>query len=43
MSKKTKYLKEEDLTKFDNFIQDSLNKYFYVDTWDKLISKTGKD
>ena len=43
MSKKTKYLKEEDLTKFDNFIQDSLNKYFYVDTWDKLISNTGKD
>ena len=43
MSKRTNYLKEEDLTKFDKFIQDSLNKYFYVDTWDKLISNTGKD
>lgn len=42
MSKKTKYLKEEDLTKLDTFIQESLNKYFYVDTWDKLYSNTGK-
>ena len=42
MSIKTKYLKEEDLKKFDKFIQDSLNRYFYVDTWDKLISNTGK-
>ena len=43
MSKKTKYLTEEDLKKFDTFIQESLNKYFYVDTWDKLTSNTGKD
>ena len=43
MSTKKKYLKEEDLKKFDEFIQESLNKYFYVEAWDKLYSITKKD
>lgn len=43
MSKNTKYLKEEDLSNLDKFIQDSLKKYFYVDVWDKLYSNTGKN
>ena len=43
MSSKKKYLKDEDLERFDNFIQNSLNKYFYVDAWDKLYSITGSD
>ena len=43
MSIKTKYLKEEDIKKFDNFIQEALDKYFYVNFWDELISNTGKD
>ena len=43
MSTKKKYLKEEDLKKFDEFIQESLNKYFYVEAWDKLYSISKKD
>ena len=43
MSIKTKYLTEEDIKKFDNFIQETINKYFYVEPWDKLTSNTGKD
>ena len=43
MSEKKKYLKEEDLKKFDEFIQDSLYKYFYVDPWKRLYINTGKD
>ena len=42
-SNEKKYIKEEILKKFDEFIQESLNKYFYVDAWDKLYSITGKD
>ena len=43
MSTKKKYLTDEDLKKFDDFIQNSLNKYFYVDPWDKLYTITGAD
>ena len=43
MSKKLKYLKDENLKQLDTFIQESLDKYFYVDTWDKLYSNTGND
>lgn len=43
MSEKKKYLKEEDLKKFDEFIQNSLYKYFYVDPWERLYINTGKD
>ncbi len=43
MSIKNKYLKEEDLEKFDKFIQDSLYKYFYVQAWDRLYTNTGAD
>ena len=42
-SNEKKYIKKEILKKFDEFIQESLNKYFYVDAWDKLYSITGKD
>ena len=42
MSTKKKILKKEDLLKFDNFIQDSLNKFFFVNPWDKLYLNTGK-
>ena len=42
-SNEKKYIKEDLLKKFDEFIQESLNKYFYVDAWDKLYSITGKD
>ena len=38
MSTKKKYLTNEDLTKFDDFIQNSLNKYSYVEPWDKLYT-----
>ena len=36
-----KYSNKIDLKKFDTFIQDSLNKYFYVDPWDELYTNTG--
>ena len=42
-SNEKKYIKEDILKKFDEFIQESLNKYFYVDAWNKLYSITGKD
>ena len=42
MSVKKKYIKEEDLKKFDDFIQDSLYKYFYVNPWERLYTNTGK-
>jgi hypothetical protein len=42
MSVKKKYLNEEDLKKFDDFIQDSLYKYFYVKPWERLYTNTGK-
>ena len=37
----TKNEKEETLKKFDDFIQFSLDKYFYVDPWEKLYSVSG--
>jgi len=43
MSENLKYLKKEDLNKLDNFIQESLDKYYYVKAWDQLYNNTGKN
>ena len=43
MSTKDKNEKEETLKKLDEFIQYSLDKYFYVDPWEKLYSVSGKN
>ena len=36
MAKNQSILNEENLKKFDEFIQDTLNKYFYVKPWKEL-------
>ena len=43
MSKNQSILNEENLKKFDEFIQDTLNKYFYVKPWKELYDITGKN
>ena len=43
MPSKKQYIKKEYLKKFDNFIQDALNKYYIVDPWDELYSNTDKN
>ena len=43
MSTKNKNEKEETLKKLDDFIQYSLDKYFYVDPWEKLYSVSGEN
>jgi hypothetical protein len=43
MSENLKYLKKEDLNKLDEFIQESLDKYYYVKAWDQLYNNTGKN
>ena len=43
MSENPKYLKKGDLERLDKFIQDSLDKYFYVKAWDDLYKNTGKN
>ena len=43
MSENQKYLKKEDLERLDKFIQESLDKYFYVKAWDDLYKNTGKN
>ena len=41
MSEKQKDLNDIDLTKLDNFIQNSLDKYIYVKAWNELYENTG--
>jgi hypothetical protein len=43
MSENLKYLNKEDLNKLDEFIQESLDKYYYVKAWDQLYNNTGKN
>ena len=38
-----KYLSKKDLNKFDKFIQNSLNKYFFVKSWEQLYNATGEN
>ena len=43
MSSKPRILKKGDLQKFDEYIQNTLDKYIDVKVWDELIEKTGKN
>ena len=38
-----KYLSKNDLNKFDNFIQNSLYKYYFVKPWKQLYNNTGEN
>ena len=40
---KSNYITKETKKKFDNFIQDSINKFFFVDAWDELYEITGEN
>ena len=43
MSQNKNYITKETKKKFDNFIQDSINKFFFVDPWDELYNITQSD
>ena len=40
---KANYITKETKKKFDKFIQDSINKFFFVDPWDELYNITQSD